>query len=119
MKSIGNGWKRAQEAKIRAAKSDFTAWVHQQNIDAATRQSQYMQAQSAQHSLYGDGLRAMSPESMQAKAEREAPLMQNANPLRDILAGPHVVVPMDIANCIKSRQKPPPTLWQRIKRALR
>jgi hypothetical protein len=117
MKSIGNGLKRAQEARQRSAKeNDFSYWEMKRWLALFDRHAQTSYELQQEAYMRDQAIRAISPEAMKAKAEREA--MQNANPLRDILAEPHVVVPMDIANYIKSRQKPPPTLWQRIKRAV-
>ena len=41
MKSIGNGWKRAQEARLRTAKNDLAVWVCQQQLDSTIRRAQY------------------------------------------------------------------------------
>ena len=91
MKSIGNGWKRAQEAKKRA-------WLNQSKTSYDLQKEAYMRYRA---------LRAMSPEAMKEKAEREAPMV-----------GEFVeITPSQLAEVIGKTK--PKTLWQRIKRAMR
>jgi hypothetical protein len=90
MKSIGNGWKRAQEAGKRA-------WLNEAKTGIMFSYEPHQQAY-----MRDQAIRAMSPEAMKAKAEREAPLMQNAYAAEYAFGSTSEL-----------------TLWQRIKRDLR
>jgi hypothetical protein len=101
MKSIGNGWKSAQRAKNRA-------WLNKAQTSYDLQQEAYMRDQA---------IRAMSPEAMQAKAEREAPLMQNADAAEYIHTGDGKTKPKNQPGSIFDDYNTP-NIWQRIKRAL-